>query len=98
MRDTRPAPPRYPVPMKMAAGETRYWCGCRHSDDHPFCNDPACPAEVRIPYTAPRDEIALFCGCHATSTAPICDGTHAGLRQRQPWWVHLKAWCRSEKP
>ncbi|WP_101676343.1 CDGSH iron-sulfur domain-containing protein [Alloalcanivorax mobilis] len=94
MRDNQPAPPRYPQPTRLAAGETRHWCGCGHSGTAPFCNDPACPTQDRIVYIAPRDEIALFCGCHGTRTPPLCDGTHAGLHQRPAWWKRL--WGRKK--
>lgn len=95
MRDKLPSPPRYPQPVKMAAGETRYWCGCGHSSDAPLCTDPSCAPEQRRAYTAQRDEIALFCGCHGTRTPPLCDGAHAGLRDRPPWW---RRWWRRARP
>ncbi len=92
MRTDRAAPPRYPKPVKLAAGDVRHWCACGHSDTAPFCNDDRCDARERVTHTARKEEIVLFCGCGATRTPPHCDGTHVGLRNREPWWRRLKGW------
>jgi len=83
MRDQKPAPPRYPQPVRMQPGETRHWCRCGHSDTAPFCTDGHCPAPDRLAYTTAKEEIVLFCGCGATSRPPHCDGAHQGLRGKK---------------
>ena len=98
MRTDRRATPRYPQPVKLAAGEVRHWCACGHSDTAPFCSDDRCGAGERLSYTARKEEIVLFCGCGATRTPPHCDGAHIGLRDREPWWQRFKSWFGRTRP
>lgn len=74
--DTRPAP------IKMKAGETRYWCSCGLSKKQPFCDGSHAGTDFKpIPYTAEKDDKVFFCQCKQSGKAPLCDGSHKKITQ-----------------
>ena len=69
-----------PMPVKVEAGKTYFWCACGKSRKQPFC-DGAHKGSGFAPvkFTAEADKKLFFCGCKASARAPFCDGTHKDL-------------------
>ena len=69
-----------PMPVKVEAGKTYFWCACGKSRKQPFC-DGAHKGSGFAPvkFTAEADKKLFFCGCKASAKAPFCDGTHKDL-------------------
>ena len=71
---------RKPIPIKVEAGKSYWWCACGRSKAQPFCDGshkgtPFAPQE----WKAPKDEEAYFCACKRSSHQPLCDGSHKAL-------------------
>jgi CDGSH iron-sulfur domain-containing protein 3 len=71
---------RKPIPVKVEAGKSYWWCACGRSKSQPFCDGSHkgtsfAPQE----WKAPKDEEAYFCACKRSSHQPLCDGSHKAL-------------------
>jgi CDGSH-type Zn-finger protein len=71
---------RKPIPVKVEAGKSYWWCACGRSKAQPFCDGshkgtPFQPQE----WKAEKDEEAWFCACKRSQHQPLCDGSHKQL-------------------
>jgi CDGSH-type Zn-finger protein len=67
-----------PIPVKVEAGKTYWWCTCGLSSRQPFCDGSHNAEKAFSPmaYTADADRTVFFCTCKATQKGPLCDGSH----------------------
>ena len=69
-----------PMPVKVEAGKTYFWCACGKSRKQPFCDGAHKGSGIApVKFTAEADKKLFFCGCKASAKAPFCDGTHKDL-------------------
>ena len=69
-----------PMPVKVEAGKTYFWCACGKSRKQPFCDGAHKGSGIApVKFTAETDKKLFFCGCKASAKAPFCDGTHKDL-------------------
>ena len=69
-----------PMPVKVEAGKTYFWCACGKSSKQPFCDGAHKGSGIApVKFTAEADKKLFFCGCKASAKAPFCDGTHKDL-------------------
>ena len=69
-----------PMPVKVEAGKTYFWCACGKSRKQPFCDGAHKGSGISpVKFTAEADKKLFFCGCKASAKAPFCDGTHKDL-------------------
>ena len=69
-----------PMPVKVKAGKTYFWCACGKSRKQPFCDGAHKGSGIApVKFTAEADKELFFCGCKASAKAPFCDGTHKDL-------------------
>ena len=69
-----------PIPVKVEAGKTYYWCACGRSASQPFCDGSHKGSEFApMAYTAEKAEQVFFCGCKHSANRPLCDGSHKRL-------------------
>ena len=69
-----------PLPVKVEAGKTYFWCACGKSRKQPFCDGAHKGSGIApVKFTAEADKKLFFCGCKASAKAPFCDGTHKDL-------------------
>jgi CDGSH iron-sulfur domain-containing protein 3 len=69
-----------PIPVKVEAGKSYWWCACGRSKSQPFCDGshkstPFSPRE----WKAETSGEVWFCTCKRTATPPLCDGSHKKL-------------------
>ena len=71
---------RKPIPVKVEAGKSYWWCACGRSKAQPFC-DGAHKGTGLAPmaFKAEKTGDAWLCGCKASATKPFCDGAHKKL-------------------
>lgn len=69
-----------PMPVKVEAGKTYFWCACGLSSNQPFCDGShKGTGFAPVKYDAQEDGKVFFCCCKHTGNAPLCDGTHKDL-------------------
>jgi len=68
---------RRPIPIKVEAGKSYWWCACGRSQSQPFCDGSHKTTSFRpVEYKPAADEEAWFCACKRSAKKPMCDGTH----------------------
>ena len=71
---------RRPIPVKVEAGKSYWWCACGRSKSQPFCDGSHKVTSFRpIEYKPAQNEEAWFCACKRSGKKPMCDGTHKTL-------------------
>ena len=71
---------RRPIPVKVEAGMSYWWCACGRSKAQPFCDGShKGTAFTPMEYKAEKAEKVFFCACKRTSKQPTCDGSHKRL-------------------
>ena len=71
---------RKPIPVKVEAGKSYWWCACGRSKAQPFC-DGSHEGHGFEPmeWTATRSRPMMFCTCKRTKSPPFCDDSHDEL-------------------
>jgi CDGSH iron-sulfur domain-containing protein 3 len=71
---------RQPIPVKVEAGKSYWWCACGLSKKQPFCDGShKVTAFKPVEYKPEAAGDAWFCACKLSSKKPMCDGTHKTL-------------------
>jgi len=71
---------RQPIPIKVEAGKSYWWCACGRSKSQPFCDGShKVTAFTPIEFKATKSEEAWFCACKRSAKKPMCDGSHKRL-------------------
>ena len=69
-----------PIPVKVEAGKSYWWCACGRSQTQPFCDGShKGTAFTPVEFKAATTEQAWFCACKRTGKTPMCDGSHKKL-------------------
>ncbi|MEI8107451.1 MAG: CDGSH iron-sulfur domain-containing protein [Verrucomicrobiota bacterium] len=69
-----------PIPVKVEAGKTYYWCACGESANQPFCDGKHKGSGFApVAYQAEKDGTVYFCGCKHSAKGALCDGTHSKI-------------------
>jgi CDGSH-type Zn-finger protein len=71
---------RQPIPVKVEAGKSYWWCACGRSKKQPFCDGSHkggafSPIEFKLEAVAE----VYFCACKRSAKKPMCDGSHKRL-------------------
>lgn len=73
---------KQPLPVKIEAGKTYYWCSCGESSKQPFCDGSHKGSEFTpIKFEATETKTAYMCMCKKTENPGFCDGTHKHLQE-----------------
>jgi CDGSH iron-sulfur domain-containing protein 3 len=69
-----------PIPIKVEAGKSYWWCSCGRSKNQPLC-DGSHKGTTFTPIEYKQDTAgeAWFCTCKRSAKKPLCDGSHARL-------------------
>ena len=71
---------RKPIPIKVEAGKSYWWCACGRSKTQPFCDGShKVTSFTPIEFKAEKSEKAFFCTCKGSAKKPLCDGSHKRL-------------------
>ena len=69
-----------PMPVKVEAGKTYYWCACGLSKSQPFCDGSHKGSDFTpVKYEAKANSTVYFCGCKQSKNGALCDGSHKSL-------------------
>ena len=69
-----------PIPIKVEAGKSYWWCACGRSQKQPFCDGSHKGTAFKpIAFKPEKSEEAWFCACKRTGRKPMCDGSHKKL-------------------
>ena len=71
---------RKPIPIKVEAGKSYWWCACGRSKTQPFCDGShKVTSFTPIEFKAEKSEKAFFCTCKRSAKKPHCYGSHKRL-------------------
>ena len=71
---------RQPIPIKLEAGKSYWWCACGRSKSQPFCDGSHKGTTFTpVEYKPAEAEEAWFCACKRSGKKPMCDGSHKRL-------------------
>ena len=71
---------RRPIPVKVEAGKSYWWCACGRSKSQPFCDGShKVTSFTPIEFKPEAAAEVWFCTCKRSSKKPMCDGTHKTL-------------------
>ena len=71
---------RQPLPVKVEAGITYWWCACGRSKSQPFCDGShKAGTFTPIEFKPTKSEVVYLCACKRSAKKPACDGTHKTL-------------------
>lgn len=71
---------RQPLPVKVEAGITYWWCASGRSKSQPFCDGShKAGAFTPIEFKPTKSEVVYLCACKRSAKKPACDGTHKTL-------------------
>src|SRR5215831_3887524 len=71
---------RRPIPIKLEAGKSYWWCACGRSKSQPFCDGSHKGTTFTpVEYKPAEAEEAWFCACKRSGKKPMCDGSHKRL-------------------
>ena len=81
-KDERVVAGKAPLPIKVEAGKSYFWCSCGRSQTQPFCDGAHAKDETEfkpVKWVAPESNTFYFCTCKQTKNMPLCDGSHKSL-------------------
>ena len=73
-----------PIRIQVDAGDTKIFCLCGKSKDHPYCDGTHASTKIN-PHieTFEQKGTVYICKCNKSNTKPFCDGSHANVRKTE---------------